>query len=60
MKDLYETNFIFRMEIKRDRVATKLWLNQRKHIEIVLECFNMQYSSPIKVPIPMGSNIIIE
>ena len=30
MKDLGSTNYILRMEIKRDRTKRKLWLNQRK------------------------------
>jgi hypothetical protein len=36
MKDLGATNFIFGMEIKRDRENMKLWLNQRKYVESVL------------------------
>jgi hypothetical protein len=55
MKDLGAKNFILGMEIKRDRAARKLWLNQKKYIEIVLKCFNMQDCKPIKVPIPCGS-----
>jgi hypothetical protein len=42
MKDLGVTNFILGMEIKRDREVRKLWLNQRKYIETILKCFNMQ------------------
>jgi hypothetical protein len=42
MKDLGAMKFILGMEIKRDRVARKLWLNQKKYVEIVLKCFNMR------------------
>jgi hypothetical protein len=42
MKDLGAMKFILGMEIKRDRAARKLWLNQKKYVEIVLKCFNMR------------------
>jgi hypothetical protein len=32
MKDLSTTNFIMGMEIKRDRAARNIWLNQMKYI----------------------------
>ena len=41
MKDLGVSNFILGMERKRDYVSRKLWISQRKYIEIVLKCFNM-------------------
>jgi hypothetical protein len=41
MKDLRATKFILGMDIKRDRVARKLWLNQMKYIETILKHFNM-------------------
>jgi hypothetical protein len=43
MTDLSAVNFIMGMEIKRNQTVRKLWLNQRKYIETVLKCFNMQY-----------------
>jgi len=43
MMDLSAVNFIMGMEIKRNQTVRKLWLNQRKYIETVLKCFNMQY-----------------
>jgi hypothetical protein len=42
MKDLGAANFIMGMEIKRDRAARKIWLNQTKYIETILKKFNMQ------------------
>jgi hypothetical protein len=41
MKDLDASNFILGMEIKRDRKNRKLWLNQRKYVETILQRFNM-------------------
>jgi hypothetical protein len=54
MKDLGAANFILGMEIKRDRANMKLWLNQRKYVETILQRFNMHGSKPVKVPIPIG------
>jgi phosphoribosyl-AMP cyclohydrolase len=54
MKDLGAANFIMGMEIKRDRANRKLWLNQRKYVETILQRFNMHGSKPVKVPIPIG------
>eukprot|EP00253_Pinus_taeda_P002930 PITA_02930 len=53
-KDLGAANYILGMEIKRDRAKRKLWLNQRKYVETILQRFNMQDSKPVKVPIPVG------
>jgi len=36
MKDLGAENYIFGMEIKRDRTKRKLWLNQRKYVKTIL------------------------
>ena len=47
-------NFILGMEIKRDRANRKIWLNQRKYVEMILQWFNMHGSKPVKVPIPIG------
>jgi hypothetical protein len=41
MKDLSASSFILGMEIKRDRKRRKLWLNQRKYVETILQRFNM-------------------
>jgi hypothetical protein len=60
MKDLGATNFTLRMEIKRDRVARKLWLNQKKYIEKILKRFNMQDCKPLKVPILVGARLTAE
>jgi hypothetical protein len=54
MKDLGASNFILGMEIKRDRKKRKLWLNQRKYVETILQRFNMQECKPVKVPILVG------
>jgi hypothetical protein len=53
MKDLGAANFIMGMEIKRDHENRKLWLNQRKYVETILQRFNMHGSKPVKVPIPI-------
>jgi hypothetical protein len=57
MKDLSASNFILGMKIKRDRKKRKLWLNQRKYVETILESFNMHECKPVKVPIPVGVNL---
>eukprot|EP00253_Pinus_taeda_P028555 PITA_28555 len=60
MKDLGAANYILGMEIKRDRAKRKLWLNQRKYVETILQRFNMQDSKPVKVPIPVGVRLSAE
>jgi hypothetical protein len=35
----------------------KLWLNQRKYVETILQRFNMQESKSVKVPILVGVNL---
>jgi hypothetical protein len=54
MKDRGVVNFIKGMDIKRDQAIIKLWLYQRKYIEMVLNRFNMQDCKLFKVQIPMG------
>jgi hypothetical protein len=41
VKDIDASNFILCMEIKRDWKKRKLWLNQRKYFETILQRFNM-------------------
>jgi hypothetical protein len=60
MKDIVAKNFIMGMEIKRDQAVGKIWLNQRKCIEIILKHFNMHDRKPIKVPIPMRVKLTAE
>ena len=36
MKDLGSAYYMLGMEIKRDRAKRKIWLNQRKYVEIIL------------------------
>ena len=60
MKDLGAANYILGMEIKRDWAKRKLWLNQRKYVETILQRFNMQDSKPVKVPIPVGVRLSVE
>eukprot|EP00253_Pinus_taeda_P002969 PITA_02969 len=48
------------MKIKRDQENGKLWLNQRKYVETILQRFNMQDSETMKVPIPVGVKLSIE
>ena len=57
MKDLSVANFIMGMEIKRDRVNKKLWLNKRKYVEMILQRLNMHGSKTVKVHIPIGVNL---
>jgi len=54
MKDLGAANYISGMEIKIDQAKRKLWLNQRKYFETILQRFNMQDSKLVKVHIPVG------
>jgi hypothetical protein len=60
MKDLRATNFIIRMEIKRDQTTRNIWLNQTKYIETILKRFNMHDCKPVMVPIPMGAKLTVE
>eukprot|EP00253_Pinus_taeda_P003724 PITA_03724 len=60
MKDLGAANYILGVEIKRDWVKRKLWLNQRKYVETTLQRFNMQDSKPVKVPIPVSVRLFVE
>ena len=60
MKDLGAANHILGMEIKRDQTKRKLWLNQRKYVETLLQRFNMKDSKPVKVPIRVGVNFFAE
>jgi hypothetical protein len=46
------------MEIKRDQKKGKLWLNQRKYVETILQRFNMQECKPVKVLIPVGVKLL--
>ena len=59
-KDLGAANYILGMEIKRDLEKRKLWLNQRKYVETILQRFNMQDSKLVKVPIPEGLRLSAE
>jgi hypothetical protein len=60
MKDISATNFILGMEITRDRVSRKLWLNQTRYIETILKHFNMHDFKLVKVPIVFGTRLIVE
>eukprot|EP00253_Pinus_taeda_P006664 PITA_06664 len=60
MKDLGATNYIFGMEIKRNWTKRKLYLNERKYVETILQRFNMQDSKSVKVPIPVGVRLYVE
>src|SRR5271167_1085904 len=60
MKDLGAANYILGMEIKRDRAKRKLWLNQRKYVETILQRFNMQDSKQVKVLISVGVKLSVE
>jgi len=48
------------MEIKRDRAKRKLWLNQRKYVETILQRSNTQDSKSVKAPIPLGVRLSVE
>jgi ABC-type methionine transport system ATPase subunit len=54
----HTVNFIPGMDIKRDHANMKLWLDQRKHVEMILQRFNLQESKLVKVPIPIGVNYL--
>jgi hypothetical protein len=60
MKDIDGSNFILGIEIKRDRKMRKLWLNQRKYVETILQRFNMQECKSVKVPIPIGVKLYVD
>ena len=57
MKDIEPMHFIPGMEIKRNRANRRIWFSQHKYIEEIMKRFNMQDCKPIKVPIPVGTNL---
>jgi hypothetical protein len=59
MKYIGVANFILGMDIKRDRANKKLWLNQRKYVEMILQRFNMHGSKWIKVCISIGVKLCV-
>jgi hypothetical protein len=60
MKDLGAANFILDMEIKRDWKNMKLWLNQRKYVETILQMFNMKECKPVRVPILVSVKLFMD
>ena len=60
MKYLGVVIYILGMEIKRDLAKRKLWLNQRKYVETILQRFNMHDSKLVKVHIPVRVKLSIE
>ena len=59
MKDLGVENFILGMEIKIYSTNMKLWLNQRKYVETILQRFNMEECKLVKVHIPIGAKLFV-
>ncbi|TXG47573.1 hypothetical protein EZV62_026867 [Acer yangbiense] len=51
MKDLGAAQKILGMQIRRDRVAGKIWLSQAKYIQNILERFNMNEAKPVTTPL---------
>jgi hypothetical protein len=60
MKDLIASNLILGMEIKRAQRKRKLYLNQRKYVETILQRFNMQECKPVKIPILVGAKLFAD
>lgn len=60
MKDLGAVNFILGIEIRRDNINRKLWLNQSFHVDIILQRFRMQDCKPVNTHIPVGFKLSIE
>jgi hypothetical protein len=60
MKDIGVANFILGTDIKRDHANRKLWLNQIKYVEMILQRFSMHGSKPVKVPILIGVKLYID
>jgi len=60
MKVLGVAKYILGMEIKRDQIKRKLWLNHRKYVETILQRLNMQDSKPVKVSISIGVKLSVE
>ena len=60
IKDIGVSNYILGMEIKQDWVKRKLWLNQRKCVDTILQRFNMEDSKCVKVPILVDVKLSIE
>jgi hypothetical protein len=56
MKDLGVSNFILGMEIKRDRKNMKLWLNQGKYVETILQRFNKKECKIVRVLLAFRSH----
>jgi hypothetical protein len=50
----------YKKKKKRDRKNRKLWLNQRKYVETILQRFNMQECKSVRVPIPVGVKLLVD
>ncbi|TXG67026.1 hypothetical protein EZV62_008301 [Acer yangbiense] len=51
MKGLGVAQKILGMQIRRDRVAGKIWLSQAKYVQNILERFNMNEVKPVTTPL---------
>jgi hypothetical protein len=60
MKDIGAANFILGMQIKRYWEKRKIWLNQRKHVETILQRFNIKECKSVKVPIHVHVKLFVD
>ncbi|TXG53838.1 hypothetical protein EZV62_019094 [Acer yangbiense] len=51
MKDLVAAQKILGMQIRRDKIAGKIWLSQAKYIQNILERFNMNEAKLVTTPL---------
>ncbi|GKF50841.1 retrovirus-related pol polyprotein from transposon TNT 1-94 [Tanacetum coccineum] len=54
MKDLGPANKILGMQVHRDRVSRKIWLSQKSYVKNILQRFNMQDSTNVKLSSKMS------
>ena len=60
MKYLGLAHAILGMEIKRNITSNKVLLSQHKYVEGILKRFNMQDCKSVKVPIPVGTKLVVD
>lgn len=51
MKDLGEAKYCLGIQITRDRIHRKIWLDQERYMEEVLNKFNMSDCNPVSTPL---------
>lgn len=60
MKDLGGLHYFFGIEIKRDQVKRKLWINERKYVVDMLKKVGMEKCKPLNTPFSLSTILSME